>query len=205
MGVGPDRAHRRQRGALVGVVGVGVDEDDADGLAAALKEGQCRAARLVRVDRLADRPVGERALVHLDGEVARHHRAVAAPQPPGVGPVAPAHLQHVAEAARGDQPGARGLALEQRVGADGGAVDHRADRRRVADRGLDAAQEAAGDVVPDRRHLADAVPAGALVEPEHVGKGPADIDADQHAGTAGHGAKRSTAISSARLRACHRS
>ena len=37
MGVGPDRAHRLQRGALVGVVGIGVDEDDADRLAAALQ------------------------------------------------------------------------------------------------------------------------------------------------------------------------
>jgi hypothetical protein len=34
----------------------------------------------------------------------------------------PAHFQHVAEAGGGDQAGARALALQQRVGADGCAV-----------------------------------------------------------------------------------
>ena len=53
-----------------------------------------------RVDRRAHAAVGERALVDLDAQVAIGDRSEIAPQPPGPAAVAPAHLQHVAEAAR---------------------------------------------------------------------------------------------------------
>ena len=39
------------------------------------------------------------------------------------------NLEHVAEAARGEQAGPRALAFEDRVGGDGGAVDHFAHLR----------------------------------------------------------------------------
>ena len=52
--------------------------------------------------RVADRAVGERALVDLEAQVAVGDRREVAPQAPGAAAVAPAHLQHVAEAARGD-------------------------------------------------------------------------------------------------------
>ena len=57
-----------------------------------------------------------------------------APQAPGAAAVAPAHLQHVAEAARGDDADLRAAPLQQRVGADGGAVHDRADAGGAAER-----------------------------------------------------------------------
>jgi len=49
-------------------------------------------------------------------------------------PVAPAHFQHVAKAGRRDQADAPALALQQRIGADGGTVDDAAEPRDRAER-----------------------------------------------------------------------
>ncbi len=58
----------------------------------------------------------------------RHRREIA-PQAPGAAAVAPAHFQHVAEATRGDDADLRPAPFQQRVGANGGAVDDGIDRR----------------------------------------------------------------------------
>src|SRR3546814_4440004 len=67
-------------------------------------------------------------LAHLQPAVARDHRLEDAAQAPGGGAVAAAHLQHVAEPGCGDDAGRGPAPLQQRVGADRGAVHHRGDR-----------------------------------------------------------------------------
>ena len=70
----------------------------------------------------------------LDAHVAVGDRDEIAPQAPGAAAVAAAHFQHVAKAARGDDADLRPAPLQQRVGADGGAVHDRVDRGSAAER-----------------------------------------------------------------------
>src|SRR3546814_8721251 len=88
--------------------------------------------------------------------------------------VAAAHLQHVAEPGCGDDAGRGPAPLQQRVGADRGAVHHRGDRGDPVDPRLDPGEEALGLVRTGRRDLADLGAAGDLVEDEDVGEGPAE-------------------------------
>ena len=107
------------------------------------------------IDRRADRAVGERALVDLEPHVAIGDRHEIAPQAPGAAAVAAAHFQHVAKAARGDDADLRPAPLQQRVGADGGAVHDRADVAGAAER-VRPLQEAVRLVAALRRHLGGA-------------------------------------------------
>ena len=116
--------------ALVGAVGIGVEQADGDRLDAGRQQRVDGAAgrRLVQrpldpapvVDPLrhldAMRPVDQRRRL-LPVEVVEHRHAQAP------------DLQHVAEALSGDQPGPGALLLNDRVGRDRGAVDHLVDRR----------------------------------------------------------------------------
>jgi hypothetical protein len=106
-------------------------------------------------------------------------------QAPGLGAVAAAHLQHVAETARGDDAGARHLAFEQRVGADRGAVHDGGDGRGRIGHARHAVHEAARFLAARGGHLDDARRAVGLVEHEEVGEGAADIDADDKGFTSG--------------------
>ena len=93
-----------------------------------------RGAHLVRIERHQHVAVAVHALGHLQAVAARHQR-VGELQEQVVDVVAllGAHLQDVAEAARGDQAEAGAAALDQRVGDQGGAVDdHRRCRRASA-------------------------------------------------------------------------
>ena len=134
------------------------------------------------VDRLAQGAVGERALVDLEAQVAIGDRREVAPQAPGPPPVAAAHLQHVAEAAGGDDADLGTAALEQRIGADGGAVHDRAYGVDIAER-AQALHEAQGFVTAAGRDLGGAEAPGRLVEQEQIREGAADVDADDAAGT----------------------
>jgi uncharacterized membrane-anchored protein len=111
-----------QRGSLVGGVRVAVQEDYAERLRACVAKALRRLAHFRRVNRCQQSAVCEHALRHLDAHVARDGGGKIAEQAPGLPPVASAHLQHVAEAGGGDQAGARTFVLQQRIGADGGAV-----------------------------------------------------------------------------------
>jgi hypothetical protein len=183
--VGPQLAHRRHGQALVLGVGVGVDEEHAHRLAARFEQRARLGAHLLQVDRRVQRAVGQHALVHLAAQLARHHGLEAAAQAPGLGPVAAAHLQHVAKAARGDDAGARHLALQQRVGAHGGAVHDGRDVRGRIGHARHAVHEAACLLAARGRHLDDARGAVGFVEHEEVGEGAADIDADDKGFTRG--------------------
>ena len=175
--VRPDFLRRRERAALVLGVGVGVDEDDGERLRAARDQGLRRRRNGRFVDRRADGAISERAFVDLEPQVAIGDREEFSPQSPGLAAVAPAHLQHVAEAAGGDHADARAAPFQQRVGADRGAVHDRAEAFDVS-QGLQALQKARRLVAAVRRHFGDAEAARRLVETKQIGEGAADVDAD---------------------------
>ncbi|MDQ1078997.1 hypothetical protein QE401_001523 [Pseudoroseomonas cervicalis] len=100
-----------------------------------------------------------------------------APEAPGVEAVAAAHLQHVTEAARGDQPDLRALALQQRIGADGGAMHHGGELRHGAE-ALQPFQETHRLIAAVGWHLGGAEASRRLVIAEEIGEGAADIDAN---------------------------
>ena len=162
------------------ISGVGVDEGDRDRRHAARAQGPPGLRDLRRIDRQQDRAVGARALVHLDPEIAVHHRHEVAPEAPGAGPVTPAHLQHVAEAARGDQADAGTFPFQKRIGADRRAVHHRGEAADTAHR-VQAVEEAGRLVAAPRRHLAGAERPRRWIEREEVGEGAADIHPDDRA------------------------
>ena len=177
--VRPDLANDAERAALVLGIRVGVDEDDRDRLRALRDELLRGRAHFVVIDGGADRAVRQRALAHFEPHVAVGDRREIAPQAPGAAPVAPAHLQHVAEAARRDDADLRPAPLQQRVGADGRAV-HDRSLRRAADR-AQAVEEALRLVAAPRRHLGGRERARRGIEAEQVGERAADIDPDDHA------------------------
>ncbi len=175
--------------ALVGGIGVGVDEHDRQRLRALRRERFARAlGDLLGVDRDAQRTVGQRALADFDREIALDDGNEIAAQAPGARPVAAAHFQHVAKAWRRDEADPRALAFEQRVGADRRAMHDGAEVGDAAER-FEPGEEALRLVAALRRRLGRDEAAGRAVKQHEVGEGAADIDADQ-----------SRARSSARLR-----
>jgi hypothetical protein len=159
-----------------------VHEVDHQGFDALPAQAQDRRAHLLHGQWRDLETLGVDPLVHLEAEVARDQRLERALEPVGRGTRAPAQLQHVAEAARGDEPGAGALALEQRVGRGGGPVDDHRDlgrvRRRAGQRGL----HAAGLIGDGGRDLGHPHEAGGLVEQHQVGEGAPDVDADELGG-----------------------
>ncbi len=91
-----------------------------------------------------------------------------------------AELENVAKAAGRDQCRRCPLALDQRVGDEGGRVDGKVDRRRVeasAGHFLPAANDATGWVTGVGQHLvAGGDSAGRGVNGDEVGEGAADIE-----------------------------
>ncbi len=178
VGVGPHRSRGGQCRALVGVVGVGVDEHDRQRFGAEFAQARRLALDRVEIDVFADRAVGQGALGHFGAQIARDRGHEFAPQPPGLAAVAAAHLQHVAEARGHDHAGFRALALEQRVGADRRAVH---DGRELGEIGLalgDAFDEADRLVALGRGDFARLGFAGGFVEEEQIGERAAHVHAD---------------------------
>jgi len=103
-----------------------------------------------------------------------------------------ADVYHVAETRAGDHPGDRPLALQHRVGGDGGAMEDVADTRRVD--GVvpaefeDARQHPLAGILRGGGHLVDpgGTPGGVGVH--HVGEGTPHVNAYQlHARSPGQG------------------
>jgi hypothetical protein len=187
--VRPDRTHRCHRRPLVGGIGVGVDEEHADGFTPLRQQRGRGLAHLLQVHRRVHAAVGQHTFVHLQPCIARDQRVKAAPQAPGLGPVAAAHLQHVAKTAGGDQPRAGNLALQQRVGAHRGAVDDGGEAGSVRRVGAVGGQHAGNAVheahrlfAPRGRHLDDVDPRAGFVEHEKVSEGATDVHAHHAAG-----------------------
>ena len=109
-------------------IGEGVDEADGDGVHALGQQPVHRSASILGIQRLLHVARRIDPLVHHGAQVALDERRRLLPREvvePGHPQVA--DLQHVAEAARADQPGARALALQQRVAGDRGPVHHLGD------------------------------------------------------------------------------
>jgi hypothetical protein len=169
----PDRSGRLERRAFIGGVGVCIDEYDRQGLCPLCQQLLGYAANLRRVDPGADAAVGQGAFGDFKPHVAVHHGDEIAPQPPGAPPVAAAHLQHVAESRRGDQTDPAALALQQRVGADGGTMHDGAECRHLPER-VQPGHEAYRFVAAVRGDLCGAE--GGSVEVEQVGEGATDVN-----------------------------
>ena len=120
--VRPQLARNPGRAPLVRRVRVGMDEMDDERLAARVAQGGHRASKLFFVERDDDPALRVDALGHVEAQLARDQRLEAAGEAPVVRPGAPAELQGVAEPSGRDEPALRALALQDRIGGDGGAV-----------------------------------------------------------------------------------
>ena len=109
VGVGPDGPRGGRRGTLVGRVGVGVDEDDGDRLRAPRRQRPRSHAR-TSAGSTASRIVPSASVRSSTSiRMSRSATGMNRPTGPRCGPIAAAHLQHVAKAARRDDADARAL------------------------------------------------------------------------------------------------
>ena len=187
---------------LVDGVGPGVEQAHRQRLDALREQPVERALDVGLVERLLHRAASVDPLAHLHpqaaldqggrllpGEVVQTRHAQAP------------DLEDVAEAPRGDQPGPGAAQLEQRVGGDGGAVQH-LDHVATAEPGLvehlaQPVDDGARVVVDAGRHLLD-VQASVGVEEDDVGEGAADVDRDAEAAHAFRSISRTAANVSTR-------
>ena len=177
-------AQERLGALFVRGIAVAVDQADRNRLDAGCGKliPGCQHARLVQ--RLDHAAVGRDALHHLQAMPARHQRLGLVPgQVEHVGHADAADLQHVAEAARGDEPGPGARSLQEGVGADGRAVQHFFDPRcryaQLPQERIEAGNDPAARIVRRGRHLA-LVQHAATGHQDDVGKRAADIDRNAH-------------------------
>jgi hypothetical protein len=141
------------------------------------------SARGVGVER-AQRAVGPGALWHGEAQLGGHERRGGGlAQAVEVRPVLAGELDDVCEAVGGEQRGARGGALEQRVGGDGHAVGEARDVTRVRDavrEHLAHGVEHGEGLIGGRGGDLGGVDAAARVEQDGVGEGAADVHAQEH-------------------------
>ena len=171
---------RRAERPLVLRVAVGVEQADGHRLGIQPRD-LARERRGVRERRRG--PVGRHPLRRADAPVRGHERRrVRRAQPVEVGTRLAAELDDVLEAAGGDEHRARAVALEQRVGRDGGAVRERLDlpgvRAGLLQRRLDGGEHALRLVLRRRRRLRRDQPAPG--GDDGVREGAADVDAQEH-------------------------
>ncbi len=180
--VGQPLGERLAERALVLRMAVGVQQADGDGLRLGGRHGVERGGERLVVERL-ERAVGAHPLARADAAVARdERRGVRRAQAVQVGARLAAELDEVLEALGGDERGPRALALQQRVGGDGGPVGEGPDlvgaRVRALQRGGDRRQHALGLVARRGRRLGGDEPAAR--GHHRVGEGPAYVDPEQH-------------------------
>ena len=169
---------------LVAWVGVGMQKHHRDRLDPGLRQRVGSRGQHARVQAPRDPAVGPRALGHLEAQVARHERL-------GLGdgqvvelvlPLAP-DLERVREAFGGDEAGHRALALDQRVGEQGGGVDGPGERGGIEPGLSEQPRRARGHrarrIVVGGEDLAAPPPAGVVVVRHQVGEGPADVDPER--------------------------
>ena len=182
LGAGADERVRPQlardlgRAPLVGRIRVGVHEMDDERLASRVAQGGDCASKLVFVEGDDDTALRVHALGHIEPQLARNQRLEGAGEAPVVRPGAAAELEGVAEPAGRHESALRTLALQNRIGGDGGAVHDGLDARGRSTARVDARHEAVGLRARGARDLGDLEPAGLAVEGEHVGERTADVD-----------------------------
>jgi len=166
---------------LVRRIRVGVQQTDRDALHAVSPEALDDLGQLTEIQRRQHGAVGSDALADLGPKPARHQRLGLGRQIDAieVRPVHAADLEHVAEAAGGDEADGAHAALDDRIGDERGAVGeggtaagHAGDRRQ-------AVEHAARGVGRRGRHLERRRPPGRVAGHE-IGEGAADVDADPH-------------------------
>ena len=110
---------------LVRRVGVGVEEGDDDGLHSLFSDGLCDIRQLGVVEWPQHLAGGGHPLVDLPAPVTLYQRLVDPGQAIHLRTVAPAELEHVSEAAGGDQRTTSPATFDQGIGRDGCAVKDR--------------------------------------------------------------------------------
>ena len=170
---------------LVGGVGVGVDEADAQGLDAAAGQGPQLGADVVLVELGDHRAVTGDASPDLDGVLQRGEGLGLGPDDPArqaAGDERPRDLQHLAEPVGGHEADPGALALEDGVGRDRRPVEHVADRGALDARGgarlVDAAQHPHGLVLGRGGGLGAERRAGVLVDQQDVGERATHVDSE---------------------------
>ena len=176
------RPHGRRdlaRALLVPVVDVRMNEVDDERFRAGSAQHLGGAPHRILVERDDDLPLGIDALRHLETEITRDERLERPLETVRRRARAATQLEHIAKAARGDEPRHRALALEQRVRRGRGAVDQHLDRR-GRDAGLAQRREHAVGLIADGgRDLGDSHGTRRFVHQDQVGEGAAHVDADQ--------------------------
>ena len=191
---------------LVGAIRVRVEQCDRDGIDSALGERRERLGQAREVDRQVDLAVCEHALGDGGTQVAGNERRRRLPEEVvGVVAIAAAHLEHIAEAAGRDQPDGGTAPLEQRIQADGGAVQE--ERRRGdalrAERGLDRAHDPALGCIGPGRLLAHHDLARAVIAPHEIRERPTHVDAQKRCHAAGGYAAAAPLSCAGRTRFAH--
>jgi hypothetical protein len=177
-------AHGALGGLLVRGIRVAIDEADRDHLRARRGQALGRAHDASLVERPHHRAVGPHAFIDFEPPPARHQRHGLLPRE--VVEVRRPHaadLQHVAEAARGDEPGDGADLLEDGVGCHRGAVDDLRHRVGLDPGGAEQCGEARhhreAGILRRGRDLADAQGAVGQLQ-DDVREGSTDVDADVH-------------------------
>ena len=170
---------QRREPALVGGVGVGVQQADRHHLDPLIAEQRREAPRLGLVERDQDAARVVDALGHLEPQRPRHDRGLPARQVEAVQVIAllPADLQHVAEPPRRDQGGPRPPPLQHRVGRHGRAVGQAGDLLVRPEQDTEPFQHRLGGIAGRQDLLHPQRPAGQRLR-HQIGEGAADIDAD---------------------------
>ncbi len=177
--VRPDLPQQLCRAQFMRRVGISMQEMHHHRLAPRRQQRPPRLAHRVIVKRRHHPARRIHPLRHFQPQVARDDRAEGAGHAVGLRPRPPPKLQHVAEPLRGDQPGARKLALQHRVGGGRGAVHDQIQRRQIHLGRPQRIQHTVGLVAHRARHLGQPHRAGRGVDLHQIGEGTADIDADQ--------------------------
>ncbi len=180
VGVGHFFQHYLRRAALMRRVAVGVQEADRDGLDAGLGKTARGIAHLRFVQRRQHVARCVHPLVDFGAEFTRHrHGRFADAVVVQVRTRLAADLQHIAKAARGDEPDARALAFDDEVGGHRGAVAHVRDLRWrdtvIREHLADARGDGLGGIVRRGRHFVKVHHTGILVDHREIGKRASDV------------------------------
>ena len=174
---------RLAEGALVFVVGIGMQQANRDGVDRQRLQRRHQPGNFAVFQRHDHGAVMGHAFAHLEPPLAwnqgRRHDGSEIVEPR---PRMAAQRQHVAKSLGGHQRRARAAHLDEGVGADGGAVEHRAGTPwRALGEPVDAGDRSDRRVAWRRQDLGAGDDASAPeVEGEDVGERPAHVDAERY-------------------------
>ncbi len=164
---------------LVGRVAIREEEDHRHGLDALGGELARGVPDGVLVEGHEDLAARAEALRHLEASPSRHERCrTPVEHVVHLEEIAASDLEDVAEALGRDEARPGPCSLEERIDADGRAVDDEAAVRELRARLVDAAEHAVEQIARRAERLAGGDGARGLVEHDQVREGAADVDAD---------------------------